>query len=216
MSAIVKINLQRIDHRALAQAADVVKQGGTLLYPTDTIYGFGCDAFNDKAVRKVFEIKQRSEKNPALVLAHNRTMVKNLVGDIPPAARRLMDACWPGPLTIIFRSRKSFHPFITGEANTIGIRIPRNRFCLKLIAESGVPLLSTSANISGSPMISDVQQLIKTFSSHVDLSIDAGTLKPSAPSTVVDVTRDQPVIIREGAFKKKDIDRILNSRQAFV
>jgi len=211
MGAIVKINLQRIDRHVVAQAADVVKQGGTLLYPTDTIYGFGCDAFNDGAVRKIFEIKQRSEKNPALVLVHNKTMVKNLVGEISPLARRLMDACWPGPLTIIFKARKSFHPFISGENNTIGIRIPGNRFCLKLIAESGVPLLSTSANISGTPMIADAQQLIETFSTRVDLSVDAGTLKPSAPSTVVDVTRDQPVIIREGALKKEDIDRIRNS-----
>ncbi len=211
MGTVFKINLERVDRRVLAQAAAVVKQGGTLLYPTDTIYGFGCDAFNDRAVRKIFEIKQRSEKNPALVLVHNRTMVKKLVGEISPLARRLMDACWPGPLTIIFHAKRSFHPFITGENNTIGIRIPGNKFCLKLIAESGTPLLSTSANISGTPMIADVQQLIETFSSRVDLSVDAGTLKPSAPSTVVDVTRDQPVIIREGAFKKNDIDRILNS-----
>ncbi len=213
MGAIVKINLERVDRRVLTQAAAVVKQGGTLLYPTDTIYGFGCDAFNDGAVRKVFEIKQRSEKNPALVLVHNKAMVKKLVGEISPLARRLMDACWPGPLTIIFQARKSFHPFISGENNTIGIRIPRNKFCLKLIAESGVPLLSTSANISGTPMIADAQQLIEAFSARVDLSIDAGTLKPSAPSTVVDVTRDQPVIIREGAFKREDIERIVRSKE---
>jgi L-threonylcarbamoyladenylate synthase len=202
---IVTVNLRRVRRDAVDRAARVIRRGGVILYPTDTIYGLGCDACNEKAVRKVFGIKRRAKGNAALVLVRNGEMVSELVAEIPAIAREYMRRFWPGPLTLVLRARRHLNRYITSARGTIGIRIPANSFCLKLLSEVRTPLVSTSANISGNPDTMEAAELTALFRSKVDLIIDAGPLPPSGPSTVVDVTGAEPVILREGAIPAADL-----------
>jgi len=205
MGKVIKINPDRIKGSVLCQAAEVIRRGGVILYPTDTIYGLGCDALNVKAVKRIYKIKHRSENNPALVLVHNKKMLNELVDDITPMANGLMKMFWPGPLTMIFRANRHIHQSLISKDGKIGIRIPNNKFCLKLIAKSGAPLLSTSANISGGKTITTVDTLKKVFASKVDLLLDAGDLESALPSTVVDVSGERLVVIREGAISSNQL-----------
>lgn len=205
MGIIVKINPSRIQSRLINDVASVIERGGVILYPTDTIYGLGCDAFKKKAVERIFQIKKRSPLNPALVLAGSNSMVEELVADISDSAANLMKHFWPGPLTIVFRARKGIHPLLVSRTGKIGIRIPDNNFCLKLLARSQTPIVSTSANISGGKTITMVDTLKIVFERKVDLFIDAGDLGSAIPSTVVDVSGEKLVVVREGAITSKQL-----------
>ena len=195
----------------LDQAVRVVTSGGVLLYPTDTIYGLGCNAFSADSIRRIFGMKGRAEKNPAIILADNRLMVLSLVHEISPAARRLMESFWPGPLTLVFAGRGELDPRITGESGAVAIRVPASKFCLALISRSGFPIVSTSANISGQPPLRDIGQLASTFGGLVDHFVDAGPLPDSPPSTIVDVSTGTPRILREGAVPAAKVNEALAS-----
>ena len=206
---IIKLNPYFIKFHVVFEAISVIKRGGVIVYPTDTIYGLGCDATNAKAVERIFEIKHRSEQNPALILASNLRMVNSLVRDIQESALVLMKNFWPGPLTIIFKAREQMNPLLVSSDGKIGIRIPKNNFCMYSIKILRKPIVSTSANISGQETILSVKSLIETFNNKVELIIDAGDLKSSVPSTVVDVTGEKPVLIREGAITNEMLSKYI-------
>ncbi len=200
MGKVIKLNPHRIQTKIIDEAARIIKCGGIIIYPTDTIYGIGCDAFNMKAVRNIFRIKERNEHNPMLVLVNNLKVLKELVDEMTPLALTLSERFWPGPLTMIFKANKNIHRLLKSDNGKIGIRIPDNRFCLKLIEECRTPIVSTSANISGQNTPNESDTLINIFGDKVDLFIDAGKLPPSLLSTVVDVSGKKLKIIREGAI----------------
>jgi L-threonylcarbamoyladenylate synthase len=205
MGKVIKLNPHRIQTKIIDEAARIIKRGGIIVYPTDTIYGIGCDAFNKEAVRKIFRIKRRDEHNPMLVLVNNIMMLRELVDEITPLALALSKEYWPGPLTMIFKANKNIHRLLKSDEGKIGIRIPDNRFCLKLIEECHTPIVSTSANISGQNTLNESDTLIDIFGDKVDLFIDAGKLPPSLPSTVVDVSGKKLKITREGAIPVEDL-----------
>ncbi len=200
MSNILKINPKHIQSQSISQTVEVIKKGGVILNPTDTIYGLGCDAFNKKAVDMVFKIKQRNPKNPALVLAGNITMLNDLVEGISQKTKELIHRFWPGPLTMLFKARKGISPLLISDDGKIGIRVPKYNFCLKLIKLCRSPIVSTSANISGDKQSAEIDELIKIFSHKVDLIIDAGDNTSLIPSTVIDASEDKLILIREGAI----------------
>jgi L-threonylcarbamoyladenylate synthase len=192
--------MRNVDTEILGKAAEVIRKGGVLLYPTDTIYGLGCDALNGAAIQRVFEIKRRADDKPALVLIQDGAMLDMLAAEFPPIASRLAKRFWPGPLTIIFKSRWDLHPLLTSSAGRVGVRIPDNDFCRRLLKETGVPIVSTSANISGSEGPGDIGSLRSVFGSLVDLVVDGGEPVSSKPSTVVDVSDGTLKIVREGVI----------------
>ena len=202
MRKILKLNPKRISAEVVREAAITIRGGGVLLYPTETIYGLGCDVFNERAVKRIFAIKQRFEKKPLLVLVRNVTMVRELVVAIPPLASVLMDRFWPGPLTLIFYARRNISSLVTAGSGKIGVRIPKNNFCLRLIKACSTPIVSTSANISGQEPVQGVDDLVRHFGNRVDLVVNVGILPVSLPSTVVDVSDARPRIIREGAIRR--------------
>ena len=177
-------------------AAEMIRAGGVIIYPTDTVYGLGCNAFRAGAIQRVFEIKQRSEKKPTLVLVLDRAMLERLVPKIPPIAAELMECFWPGPLTIVMGARRSIHPLLTGGVGKVGVRMPDNEFCRRLMTDCGVPLVSTSANISGKESSHGVMR--SQFGGLVDLFIEAGPPISNVPSTVVDISEGRVKIVREG------------------
>jgi L-threonylcarbamoyladenylate synthase len=205
VSTILQLNPNRISGAVVRETARVIRKGGVIVYPTETIYGLGCSAFDEKAIKRIFEIKQRPETNPMLVLVRNRAMLRELVDEIPSKAIELMDCFWPGPLTIVFHAREKVSSSLTAGSGKIGVRMPGSRFCLKLLDESQIPLVSTSANISGKKASSSIHSLKRMFADKVDSIIDAGSLASSLPSTVVDVSSRKVQILREGAISRKQL-----------
>ncbi|MBI1806748.1 MAG: threonylcarbamoyl-AMP synthase [Ignavibacteria bacterium] len=211
MVTVARLTSGKISTHIVDDAAAVIRKGGVLIYPTDTIYGLGCDAFNADAIRRIFEIKRRPETRPALVLARSISMVKELVTEISPMASQLMKQFWPGPLTIILRAKRKVNSYVVSPDGKIGIRVPNHRFCLRLIGTCETPVISTSANISGHDTPKNVRALVEMFSSSVDLVVDAGNLRSILPSTVVDVSDGTLNIVREGSISRERLQRFLKS-----
>ncbi len=185
----------------LVESSRVVRNGSVLIYPTDTIYGIGGDATNVSVVEKVYSIKERERGKPLLVLMNSLQMVERFVDEISPAARELVKKYWPGPVTFIFRANKNFPKELTAGTGTIGIRIPRHEFCSDLIAAAGVPIISTSANLSGIAGGEKIKNIIEEFNGKVELIVDDGDAESQIPSTVVDVTGEKPHVVRAGAVE---------------
>lgn len=183
---------------AFSQAAEVIRSGGIVLHPTDTIYGLGCDPFCEAAVRRLSELKRRRDPRAYLVLVESPGSVAELAESIPGSFCFLSARLWPGPVTMIFDKDPAKPPFI-GDAS-IGIRCPRSDFLRDFLRLLGGPLVSTSANLSGQEPIQDPEKASRQFEQGVDLLLDAGLLPDSPPSTVVDLRRDPPQILRPGAM----------------
>jgi L-threonylcarbamoyladenylate synthase len=210
MGEVIKINTAYIARAAFSKIIKVVRDGGIIIYPTDTIYGIGCDAYNEHAVGRVFSIKGRSENNPALILADSFRMVQKILGNISPRAKEVMKVFWPGPLTIVAKSTNNFHPLLCAQDAMIGIRIPASRFCLRLVKECGTPIVSTSVNRSGSPPLTQMHDIVPSFGRKVDYIIDAGESNYTLPSTVIRIDGNRISLIREGAIPRKMLTRYLS------
>lgn len=192
---------------AARRAADVLRAGGVILYPTDTLYGLGTDALSDEAVAKVREIKGREEGKPVHCIVADIAMAERY-GEFNEAAHLLAKEFFPGPLTIVVEKKERIESGITRGIETIGIRIPKHDFCIALAREFGKPYTTTSANVSGEVSERSVEKILAQLGSsaeRIDLIIDAGTLPKSAPSTVVGVSGADAVILREGAIPPGEI-----------
>ena len=196
--------------KLILKAAGLIKKGGVVLFPTRCLYGLGADAFNPKAVDKVFRIKQRPYNKPVSVLIKDTNDLHILVKHIPSTAKCIMDYFWPGQITIVFEAKNTISGNLTGDTGKIGIRMPEHPVAFSLVKEANSPITGTSANISGQAgcsAISDVQLAEK-----VDILLDAGQLKGGTGSTVIDVTTSFPTILREGSVSAKNIFAALEKR----
>ena len=188
-------------------ASVVLKNGRVILFPTDTLYGLAADAFSDEAVDTIYAIKGRDEKKPIHCIAVDIAMAEKYA-EVTDDARLLFERLLPGGLTVILRKRKNVRGGIARGIETIGIRIPHNDFCAQLARAFGKPFTATSANVSGlapKRSLSDILEQLGESAEMIDLIIDAGELPPSAPSTVVDLSGEEPLIVREGAIAAADI-----------
>jgi L-threonylcarbamoyladenylate synthase len=179
------------------------------LNPTETFYGLGVDPFNAKAVERLFLLKGRSFKDPIPIVAGDREMVERLVETVPLAAETLIQRYWPGPLTIVFKARAEVPELLTARTGKIGVRISSSQVVKKLLASLKSPLTSTSANPSGEPPALEPGEVLKYFEGRLDLLIDGVRLTAKKPSTVVDVTGERLVVLREGAVPAKDFSDLL-------
>lgn len=214
MTRTIKLlDQNRPDESVLAAASDVIIRGGVIVYPTETLYGIGADAINAAAVRRVYAVKKRKDQKPVLVIVHSEEMLRRIVQTVPEPAERLMRVFWPGPLTIVFRASAIIPAEVTQSGGTVGVRIPSNIFCLKLVERCDRPLTSTSANISGEPVHRTIEQIQAALYDGVDLFIDAGQLPESKASTVVSVVHDPPQLVREGVIDFVRLQEILPNIQ---
>jgi L-threonylcarbamoyladenylate synthase len=170
------------------------------------------DASNPAAVEKLFVIKQRSPDKPILILVPDLGDVQKLVHDIPLAADRIMTAFWPGKLTLIFKAGSSLLPHLTAGTGKIGIRLPVYPVARFLVHAVGKPITATSANISGQIGCSRIADLDPSVAASVDLILDAGPLEGGAGSTVLDVSQDPPVLLREGSIPLSALNKIFKTR----
>ena len=192
------------------KAAGILRSGGTVAYPTDTVYGLGADVFNGGAVTKVFTAKKRPPGMPLPVLIAQTSQLGELVEDIPPVARILMEKFWPGGLTIVFHRRPAFKSLAPAGSGKIAIRLPGHPLTLRLIVELGRPMVGTSANLHGYPAALTAAEVKEQLGYEVDFIIDSGPRPGGIESTIVDVTVDPPLVLRKGAIPEKDLLDFLN------
>jgi len=196
---------------AARRAAATLREGGVILYPTDTLYGLGSDALSDEAVAKVYKIKKRDDQKPIHCIVADQAVAEKyaVFEDLPLVLARSL---WPGALTLILKKKEESETGVTRGLSTIGIRIPDHPLCLAMAKEFGGLITTTSANISGKPCERSVEKILAQLgdtAKDIDLIIDAGELPERLPSAVVDVSGTEAVVLREGAIKDDDIWRAL-------
>ena len=197
------------DHGQIIEAGKIICRQGIVIFPAQCLYGVAANALDPDAVRKVFEIKQRPLNNPILVLIHTRDDVNRLVKRIPDAAQILMDRFWPGNLTLVFEAADHVSPLLTAGTGKIGIRIPAHPAAWALVDQVKGPITGTSANLSGQPGCSRVDQLPPAMIHRADLILDASPLKGGPGSSIVDITTDPVRILRQGAVAALQIHQAL-------
>ena len=209
MKKLIKINPKHPETDLISKVARILESGGVIGYPTETVYGIGCSAFNADSVNRIYDLKQRDKSKALILIAADVIQVGELVEDIPPAAELLIDNFWPGPLTIVFNASQRLQEFAFRKSKTIAVRIPDSTISLAMLKSCGFPLVSTSANRSGESDTTNAQDVLKIFGDELDLIIDGGETPAQMPSTVVDITRSPVKIIREGAISSLEINTVL-------
>ena len=193
---IYRINPQNPQKRLITKAVDILKTGGVIAYPTDTIYGFGCDILNKKAIQRIYQIKKRDRSKPFSFICSD---LKNIseYAQVTDYAYKTMKRLLPGPYTFILPGTKLVPKIMLTKRKTVGIRVPNNNICLAIVEALGHPIISTSVGWSGREVLSDPQQIEETFGSQIELTIDGGIL-PNQPSSIISLLDDLPEVIRAG------------------
>ena len=195
----------------IRRAAEVIRGGGVVCFPTRCLYGLAADAFNAEAVERVFEIKQRPPEMPLLVLISRTEQLAELAERVPPPAQFLMQRFWPGRLTLVLDARPGLPARLTAGTGKIGIRLAANPVARALAEAVAQPITGTSANLSGESGCRQIGELDPRIARQVDLILDGGSLKGGVGSTVVDVTGAAPLVIREGEVSRLEILAALKS-----
>lgn len=198
------------EYEKLNIASEIIKDGGLVLFPTETVYGIGANALNDSAVGNIFKAKGRAQDNPLILHISDMSMLNDIVENISELEYKLMDAFWPGPFTIILNKKKDIANVATCNGDTVGVRMPSNKIAHKLIKKAGVPIAAPSANISGKPSGTNVEDIFEELKDKVDYIINDGECEIGLESTVVRVIGDEVKILRPGKVTKEDIETIIN------
>ena len=194
------------------EATKILKSGGIGIFPTDTVYGIGCDFLNVTSLKRLFEAKKRDLSKPINILVSNINMLDGVVTNIKDIEKTLMESIWPGALTIIFNKTNLVPDLLTSGLDTVGIRMPDNTVCLDLINKFGKPIATSSANISNEPATNFVDEnLIKKFNNNVDFILDSGKIDGNVPSTIVRVVGNKVNILREGPISLNDIMEVIKN-----
>ena len=201
---IIKVDPKNPEDKHLREAAEAIKNGGLVIIPTETVYGIAANGLNQKTLERLYERKKRPKDKPLSLHIANKEKVEELASGITPAAYRLMDKFWPGPLTVVLNSK---------EKGSLGIRMPDNRIALEIIRQAGVPVVCPSANISGEKPPVTFEEAIKDLDGLVDLAVNSGPTEHKAESTIVDLTSEGAKIIREGAIKKNEIEAVAGRKR---
>ena len=210
MSKILFVNKKTPDKEVIQKAINVIKSGGVIVYPTDTLYGLGANALDSSAILRVFKIKNRPLTQALPVIVSDLDMAKKLTF-ITQEAEQLMKIFWPGPLTIILEKKPIVPQIITGGKEGIGLRIPKHVLPLAISKISGLPLIATSANKHGGLSPVEISDVLYQFKEGIDLFIDGGKSEIGFGSTVIDLTRRPPMLLREGSITKENIESIIGS-----
>ncbi len=197
------------DPRAIARCAALIRQGETVVFPTETVYGLGADALNAEAVKKIYHAKGRPGDNPLIVHIADQNTLPALVKEVPEVAKKLMTAYWPGPLTLIMKKNRDLPQAVTAGLETVGIRYPAHPVAQALIKKSGCAIAAPSANLSGRPSPTTAHHVLKDMQGRVAAIILAEDTKVGLESTVLDITKKTPIIYRPGAITREMISEII-------
>ncbi len=196
---------------AISEAVKYLKEGKVIIYPTDTIYGLGCDALNENAVKKIFEIKKRKVGKPLSVIVKDISKIKE-AAFIDKEKEKIAANIFPGPYTLVFPRPRNIPKTVTGGKNSIGIRVPDNKICQEIAKLFPNPIVTTSVNLSGEEALSDPFKIVDYFKDKgivPDLILDCGKIKDAQSSIVIDLTRKSPQILRSGTRNLREIKELL-------
>lgn len=203
------INIKNeIDYNKLKEPAEVIKQGGIVIFPTETVYGIGTNGMDVKAIERLYKIKERPYNKPISLLVSDLNMVNLVAKDITTLEYEIMRKFFPGPLTIILKKKNIVPDILTSGQDTIGIRIPSGKIARKLIEYVGKPIATSSANISGKPSKTNIKNVMEELEEQADYFIDGGKSEIGIASTVIQVINGIPNILREGSISIEEIKKV--------
>ena len=208
MSMVYDCAVAETREAGLASAASVIRSGRLAVFPTDTVYGIGCDAFNGDAVRSLLSAKGRGGSMPASVLVGSWSTIDGLVLSVPSPARQLIEAFWPGALSLVLTAAPSLAWDLGDTHGTVMVRMPLHPVAIELLREVG-PIAQSSANHTGQPPATSVEEARDQLGDSVGVYLDGGPSGEAVPSTIVDLTGDDPVVLREGAVSLAAIGEVL-------
>jgi len=205
---LIRINPDKITKESFKEAADILRSGGLVAFPTETVYGLGANALDETAAAKIYKAKGRPSDNPLIVHIANARDMEDLACDIPDMAYKLAEVFWPGPLTMILKKRPHVPYATTGGLDTVGIRLPANTIARTLISEAAVYVAAPSANLSGKPSPTAAEHVYKDLNGRIDMIIDGGKAVYGLESTIVDLTGTVPMILRPGCITCKMLENV--------
>ncbi len=208
---VIRIDPDDIDAAAISRAGEILRSGGLVAFPTETVYGLGGDALNPDSSRKIYAAKGRPSDNPLIVHIADLEHLPAITRGFPTAAGRLAEACWPGPLTMILKKSDAVPPETTGGLDTVAVRMPSHPVAAALIAAEGGYIAAPSANVSGRPSPTKASHVIEDLSGRIDMIIDGGDTDIGLESTIVDFTEDIPVILRPGYISRRMLEDVLGA-----
>ena len=210
---VLKVDSQQPDIEKVQVAASIIRKGGLVAFPTETVYGLGADALNPKAVLALFKAKKRPLDNPPIVHVENIRDVHTLAEQVPPKADQLMKAFWPGPLTLVFKRSKTVPDVTVAGLETIAVRMPQHPVALALIRESRCPIAAPSANLAGKPSPTSAEHVFDDLNGRIDAILDGGPTRIGVESTVLDLSVDPALVLRPGGTPFEALQKVLGNVQ---
>ncbi len=206
---VLKVNPQNPENEKMLVAANIIRKGGLVAFPTETVYGLGADALNAEAVLALFAAKNRPLDNPPIIHVENISDVANLAQHVPPKAELLMQKFWPGPLTLVFKRAAAVPEVTVAGLDTVAVRMPQHKIALALIRESGCPIAAPSANLAGKPSPTTAKHVFEDLNGRIDAILDGGPTRVGVESTVLDVSVDPPLLLRPGGTSLEALRKVL-------
>jgi L-threonylcarbamoyladenylate synthase len=210
---ILKINPHRPEPPKIKLAASILKRGGLVAFPTDTVYGLGADATNPRAIQKIFKVKKRPLSNPLPILIAKKSDLQEFTEirnpDESRVVKKITNKFWPGPLTIVLKKKKIIPNIVTAGKNSVGVRVPADAVALAIIRALGRPIAATSANLHGKPSPTIAMAVKKNLNTKIDLILDGGKTKFGVESTILDCATSPPTLIRLGVIPTKTIEKLI-------
>lgn len=206
---VKKVDKKDIDSKVLKISTDILKSGGLVAFPTETVYGLGANALDEEAVKKIFKAKGRPSDNPLIVHIYDSQQIKDLTTEISGTANILIDKFWPGPLTLLFKKSEIIPKIVSAGLDTVAIRMPDDEIALAILKDSNLPLAAPSANTSGRPSPTNASHVLEDLDGKIDLIIDGGKTGVGVESTVLDLTTDTPTILRPGGVTIEELESVI-------
>lgn len=210
-TALWTVDPERPDPQVMARAGRIIRGGGLVAFPTETVYGLGANALDGAAVRRIFEAKGRPADNPLIVHVGETGDLDGVVERTGPVAEKLIARFWPGPLTLVLPKRPGIPREVTAGLDTVGVRMPAHPVALHLVRAAGVPIAAPSANASGRPSPTRAEHVLADLNGRVEVILDGGPAAVGLESTVLDLTGPQPVVLRPGGVTVEDLQEVLQT-----
>ena len=206
---LVKVNSENPEKEILEEAAEILKNGGLVAFPTETVYGLGANGLDACACKKIYEAKGRPSDNPLILTIGDVSGLYPIVGRVTENAQKIIDAFWPGPITLVLPKAECVPPEVTGGLDTVAVRYPSNKIARELIKIAGIPVAAPSANSSGKPSPTRASHVVFDMDGKIDMIIDGGAAEWGLESTILDVSADKPVLLRPGAVTREMIEKVV-------
>ena len=209
MTQVIQLDPENPQYEAIELASSIIRRGGLVAFPTETVYGLGADAMNEAAVQRIFEAKGRPADNPLIAHVASREMLDLVASDVSEKADLLIAKFWPGPLTLVLPRNPNLAPSVSAGLSTVAVRMPKNEIALALIRAAETPIAAPSANVSGRPSPTSAAHVLDDLGSRIDMILDGGPTTIGIESTVLDVTGDPPAILRPGWITREMLSEVI-------